>query len=327
MGSVRRIAVTGGGGQIAYSLLFRLLSGEVFGPNTPLDLRVFDLSAMQSVLDGVRMELEDCASPRLQALTVTSDLETAFADVELALLIGSKPRREGMERKDLLLENGQIFVEQGKVLGHVAHRQAQVIVVGNPCNTNCLIAQHYARGLSPHRFFAMTRLDQNRAVSLAAHRARVPIREVEDLVVWGNHSSTQVPDLYHARWMQQPLLSRIEDAQWAEREYVEQLQQRGAAIIRARGKSSAGSAANALVEMIQDLEGLSEKSVFSCAMTSTPNPYGIEEGLIFSFPCTRDAHGEIQIVPGWSWNHVLETKIRVSERELIEERNCIAAML
>lgn len=331
--ALKRIAVTGGAGQIAYSVLFRIAAGEMLGKDQPIALHLLEVPEALEFLKGVVMELQDCAFPLLKEVHIGSDPFKIFEGIHYALLIGAKPRGPGMERKDLLLENGKIFIEQGKALGQVASSEALVLVVGNPCNTNCLIAMHHANKtregkIDPSRFFAMMRLDQNRASSFLAEKAKVPVTAVQHMTVWGNHSSTQVPDFVHALINDKPAMQVIPDKKWLEEEFIQKVQKRGAAVIAARGKSSAASAANAAIEAMQSLVfPTSGKSWFSCACLSDHNPYGIQKGLIFSFPCTSKGDGKIEIVKDLSWDEFLKTKIALSEKELLEERALITSIL
>jgi malate dehydrogenase len=327
MKQVLHIAITGGAGQIAYQLLFRIASGELFGPDQPIALHILELPEVLSVLEGVKMEVHDCAFPLLHSIEVTSDPYQAFKDIDYALLVGAKPRGPGMERKELLQENGKIFVEQGLALNEVAKETAKVFVIGNPCNTNCLIAMHQAPRLSRKNFYAMTRLDQNRATSLLAHKANVSIKDVSNVAIWGNHSSTQVPDFIHARIGGRPAESVINDRKWLENDFFTLVQKRGAAVISARGKSSAASAAHAILDAVRDtLQPTQEGNWFSSAIDSNGNPYNIEDNLVFSFPC-RLEKGEISIVPGLDIHEFLDAKIRITERELLEERDLVRSII
>lgn len=326
--AIKRIAVTGGAGQIAYQLLFRLANGDLLGHDQPLALHILEIPEALTALEGVKMELQDCAFPLLHTIEVTSDPYQAFKDVDLALLIGSKPRGPGMERGELLQENGKIFVEQGRALNEVAKADVKVFVVGNPCNTNCLIAMSQAPRLSKKNFYAMMRLDQNRASAFLAEKAQIPIQEVSHVIVWGNHSSTQVPDFIHARLRGQPAETVIQDRQWLENDFMKLVQKRGAAIIQARGKSSAASAAQALIAAVQDnLHPTKGDHWYSAAILSDGNPYDIEDQLVFSFPCRTTENGSIVIVPGLDIHEFLAAKIKATERELLEERDFVRAFI
>jgi malate dehydrogenase len=276
----------------------------------------------------VVMELEDCAFPLLKEVKIGSDPYEVFKEVNCALLVGAKPRGPGMERKDLLGENGKIFVEQGKALNASAASDVLVFVVGNPCNTNCLIAMHNAPKIPKSRFFAMMRLDQNRAASMLAAQAKASVSEMSRVVVWGNHSATQVPDFVNAKIRGKPALDLISDRKWCEEVFVPAVQQRGAAVIAARQKSSAASAANAVIDSIRSLILPTPKDDwFSIGLLSNGNPYGIEENLIFSFPCRSKGNGQVEIVPNVSWDPFLKEKIALTQKELLSERELIAHLL
>ncbi|MCB1115286.1 MAG: malate dehydrogenase [Chlamydiia bacterium] len=322
---VRRIAVTGGGGQIAYSLLFRIASGELFGKEEPIALNILEVPTGVDGLKGVVMELEDCGFPHLKEVKIGSDPEEIFGDVDVAILVGSKPRGPGMERKDLLTDNGKIFVGQGKALNQAAKKDALVFVVGNPCNTNCLIAMHHAPDLPRENFHAMTRLDQNRARYQLAKKAGVPIDAVDNVVIWGNHSATQVPDFVNATIEGKKATTVISDRGWLEGEFVETVQKRGAQVINARGKSSAASAANAILDGVHSL--YKEGPVFSSSICSNKNPYGISEGLVFSFPCRLKERGKVDIVEGFEIDPFLKEKLAATEKELLEERDAVKHLL
>lgn len=321
---MKHVAVTGGGGQIAYSLLFRIANGDLFGKDQPIALHILELESMMPVLEGVKMELQDCASPLLKEIHIGSDPRKLFEGVHYALLVGAKPRGPGMERKELLQDNAAIFIEQGKALNDVADRNVKVVVVGNPCNTNCLIAMKHAPKIPKQNFHAMTRLDQNRACNLLAERAHVPVSDVTNMTIWGNHSSTQVPDFYHAKIQGQPVLNVIKDKDWLEKDFISAVQKRGAVIIAARGKSSAASAACAVVDAVKALEMPTPAGQwFSSGVCSDGNSYGIQDNLIFSFPCRSKGDGDCEIVKDVPWNDFLREKIKASEQELLEERTLI----
>ncbi len=326
--SLIRVAVTGGAGQIAYSLLFRIASGEVFGPDQPLALHILEVPASLIALNGVVMELQDCAFPLLKEIQTGADPQKVFAGINYAFLVGAKPRGPGMERKDLLSDNGKIFIEQGKALSDVAAKNPLILVVGNPCNTNCLIAMKNAPKISPLSFFAMTMLDQNRATALLAQKANVAVSEVKQVAIWGNHSSTQVPDFVHARIAGKPALEVIKERAWLEHDFISQVQKRGAEVIAARGKSSAASAANAALDTMRALINPTPKGEwFSTALLSDRNPYGVKEGLVFSFPCRSLGNGRIEIVKDLAWDNFLKEKIALTEKELLEERELITPLL
>jgi len=284
--SMKRIAVTGAGGQIAYSLIFRIASGGMLGSDQPVALHLLELPEAIDALKGVVMELEDCAFPLLKEVRIGSDSTKVFEGVNFALLVGAKPRGPGMERKDLLESNGAIFIDQGKALNLSAASDVLIFIVGNPCNTNCLIAMHNAPKIPKERFFAMMRLDQNRAKSMLAAKAHAGISDVSNVAVWGNHSATQVPDFVNAKIKGKPALDVIKDRKWCEEEFVPLVQKRGATVIAARGKSSAASAANAIIDSIHSLvRPTPSGDWFSTGLISHGNAYGIKEGRIFSFPC------------------------------------------
>lgn len=324
--SVKRVAITGAAGNIAYSLLFQIASGQMFGPSQPVALHLLETPAGLNALGGVAMELEDCAYPLLHEIHIGTNASEIFNGVHYALLIGALPRGPGMERSDLLGANAAIFVEQGKALDAVADRNVHVLVVGNPCNTNCLIASHHAKSLKKENFHAMTRLDENRAVAQLAKKAGVLVSNVKGPIIWGNHSSTQVPDVNHATILSRPV-RQVLDASWLEGEFVSTVQKRGAAIIASRGKSSAASAANAIVDAIRAIEcPTSRGEWFSSAVSSDKNPYGIQEGIFFSFPCFSERKGEVHIVPDLSWSPFVAEKMKITEKELLEERDIVASL-
>lgn len=322
--SIKRVAVTGGSGQIAYSLLFRIAAGEMLGATQPIALHILEIPQALKALEGVKMELEDCAFPLLKEIHISTDPNLIFKNADYALLIGSKPRGPGMERKDLLNENGKIFVEQGKALNEVASPDVKVLVVGNPCNTNCLIAMTHAPRIPRKNFHAMTRLDQNRAVTQLAIKAKVDVTAVTNMTIWGNHSSTQVPDFFNAKINGKPASGVITDLKWLETDFINIVQKRGAAIIAAREKSSAASAANAAIDAIKALVTPTPPGQwFSSGVCSDGNGYGIEENLIFSFPCRSKGDGTYEIVSDLPLNDFLKNSIKATENELIEERGMV----
>src|SRR3954453_8420317 len=306
-----RVAVTGAAGQIGYSLLFRIASGAMFGPEQPVILHLIEIEPALPALQGVVMELDDCAFPLLKGVVPTADLNEGFKDVNWALLVGSVPRKQGMERKDLLGINGKIFIGQGQAIQKNAAKDVRILVVGNPCNTNCLIAMNNAKDVPKDRWFAMTRLDENRAKAQLAQKAGVSIRSVTNMTIWGNHSSTQYPDFYNARIDGRPANEVIEDEKWLKEAFIATVQQRGAAVIKARGLSSAGSAANAVVDsvssLINDTPGNDWHSVAVCSDGS----YDVEKGLISSFP-VRVRGGKWEIVQGVPINDFSRAKIDAS---------------
>jgi malate dehydrogenase len=324
-----RVAVTGAAGQIGYALVFRIAAGEMFGPDQPVVLQLLEVPAEKPMkaLSGVAMELEDCAFPLLQDMVLTSEPERAFEGAHWCLLVGSKPRGPGMERKDLIRENGPIFTGQGRAINGRASRDVRVVVVGNPCNTNCLIAMHSAPDVPNDRFSAMTRLDQNRAQALLARKAKVPITAVENTLIWGNHSSTQVPDYRNTTVNGKPAASAIADRTWLEGEFFATVQKRGAAIIDARGASSAASAANALIDHVRELSRETLQGAWSSVCVRSDVSYGVEEGLISSFPVRSDGKGGWKIVQGLELDPFLEKRLRLSVAELAEERDIVADLL
>lgn len=314
---MRKIAVTGAAGQIAYSLLFRLCAGEVF--QEPFELRLLEVPEAMGFLQGVLMELEDSAFPLLKKVVIGSDPREVFRGADLALLVGAKPRGPGMERSDLLAENGKIFAEHGKALNEVASPDVLVFVVGNPVNTNTLIAMRHAPKIPKERFFSMAGLDHNRAVGMLAQKAGVSPEKVERVAIWGNHSATQVVDFTHARIGGKSVLELIPRS-WCEEHLFPRVQKRGAEVIGARGKSSAASATQGVISSLQFLYTPSEKW-FSIGIPSEGNSYHIAEGLIFSFPCRSLGEGKVEIVSGLSLDPFIREKLILTEKELIEERS------
>ena len=326
MKSPVKVAVTGAAGQIGYSLLFRIASGSMFGPDQPIELHLIEIPEAIKALEGVVMELEDCAFPLIKKLIPTSDLSEGFRGVNWALLVGSVPRKQGMERKDLLGINGKIFTGQGKAIEKNAASDIRVLVVGNPCNTNCLIGMNNAKGVPSERWFAMTRLDENRAKSQLAAKAGTHVTEVTNLAIWGNHSSTQYPDFYNAKISGKPVPSVIPDENWLQNTFIPIVQQRGAAILKARGASSAASAANAVVDTVRSLTTpTSEGDWYSVAICSDGS-YGIEEGIISSFPI-RTSGTAREVVQGIKLNNFSRQKIDATVTELLEEKALVADLL
>jgi malate dehydrogenase len=320
-----RVAVTGAAGQIGYSLVFRLAAGEMLGPDQPIVLQMLEITPALPALEGVAMELEDGAFPLLAGLVMSDEPETAFADASVALLVGAMPRKAGMERSDLLSANGAIFTTQGRALARAADPEVKVLVVGNPANTNALIAMSNADGLDPANFTAMTRLDHNRAVSQLAARLGRPVSSVKKMTIWGNHSSTQYPDLFHCEVDGEQAYGLVGDPGWVEDVYIPGVAGRGAAIIAARGASSAGSAANAAISHVRDwMLGTPQGDWVSMGVPSDGS-YGVPTGLISSFPCVcRD--GEWQIVPGLDIDDYSRGRIDLSVAELVEERDAVAEL-
>ncbi|MBF0238909.1 MAG: malate dehydrogenase [SAR324 cluster bacterium] len=321
-----KVAVTGAAGQIGYAILFRLASGAIFGPDTAVELQLIELEQALPALEGVKMELDDCAFPLLQKVTLTSDINVGFRDANWVLLIGSVPRKAGMERGDLLKINGGIFTGQGKAINENASDDARIIVVGNPCNTNCLIAMNHAPRFGKDRWFAMTALDENRAKSQLANKAGVLSRQISNMAIWGNHSATQYPDFYKAKIDGQPVTDVIKDTAWLQGEFLSTVQQRGAAIIKARGASSAASAANACLDTITRLQTPTPAGDWFSAGVPSDGSYGIPEGLIFSFPLRSDGFN-YKIVQGLEHNEFAQQKINATRQELEQERTDVKDML
>jgi len=318
-----RVAVTGAAGQIGYSLLFRIASGSMLGPDQPVILHLLEITPALDGLRGVAMELEDCAFPLLAEVVQTDDPDTAFGDVDVALLVGAMPRKEGMERSDLLSANGGIFKPQGAALSRSAQRDVKVLVVGNPANTNCLIAQRNAPDLDPSRFTAMTRLDHNRAIAQLAAKAGAPSSDVLKMTIWGNHSATQYPDVFHAEVAGKAGFEAAgSDQAWLEGDFIPTVQQRGAAIIKARGLSSAASAANAAVDHVRSwILGTPDGDWVSMGVVSDGG-YGAPEGIITSFPCTAN-DGRYEVVQGLDIDDFSRERIDRSNAELVEERDAV----
>ena len=326
MKSPTRIAVTGAAGQIGYSLLFRIASGAMFGPDQPVELNLIEIAPALGTLEGVVMELDDCAFPLLKKITATADLDEGFRGVNWALLVGSVPRKAGMERKDLLGINGRIFIGQGQAIAKNAAGDVRVLVVGNPCNTNCLIAMNNAKSLPADRWFAMTRLDENRAKAQLARKAGVDVTSITNMAIWGNHSATQYPDFHNALIDGRPVTEVIADHAWLEGDFIASVQQRGAAIIKARGSSSAASAANAIVDTVRSLTTPTpEGDWYSVALCST-GEYDVEPGLISSFP-VRNAPGGCEIAKWVPINPFSRQKIETTLNELREEKALVAELL
>jgi len=324
-----RVAVTGAAGQIGYALVFRIASGQMFGPDQPVILQMVEVPAEKPMqaLKGVAMELEDCAFPLLRDMVLTSDAAEGFRDANWCLLVGSKPRGPGMERGDLIRENGPIFTGQGRAINDHASSDVQVCVVGNPCNTNCLIAMHSAPDVPDERFSAMTRLDQNRAQAQLAQKAGVATTAVRNTLIWGNHSATQVPDFHNTTIDGQPADDVITDADWLQGEFFTTVQKRGAAIIQARGLSSAASAANGLIDHVRDLRAPTPDGEWRSACVKSDGSYGVTEGLISSFPVRSDGHGGRQIVQGLELTDFLEERLKATVGELESERELVGDLL
>ena len=321
-----RVAVTGAAGQIGYALLFRIASGQMFGPNQPVALNLIEIEPGMAALEGVCMELDDCAFPLLTDVVATSDLNTGFNGANWSLLVGSVPRKDGMERGDLLGINGKIFTGQGQAINNHAASDARVLVVGNPCNTNCLIAMNNAPDVPNDRFFAMTRLDENRAKTQLAQKAGVAVSSVSNLCIWGNHSATQYPDFTNAKINDAPATDAISDREWLEGEFISTVQKRGAAIIKARGLSSAASAANAIVDSVRSVTEPTAEGDWHSLCICSDGSYGVEEGLISSFPM-RNTGGELTIVQDVPINEFSRAKIDATVNELKEEKTMVADLL
>ena len=320
-----RVAVTGAAGQIGYSLLFRIASGSMLGVDQPVILQMLEIEPALGALAGVKMELDDCAFPLLAGTVETSDANEAFNGADYALLVGSMPRKAGMERSDLLEANGGIFTGQGKALSEAANSSVKVLVVGNPANTNCLIAMNNAPNIADAQFTAMTRLDHNRAIAQLAQKTGASVNDIRRMTIWGNHSATQYPDLFHAEVNGQNAAGMVNDQQWLENEFIPTVQQRGAAIIDARGASSAASAASAAVDHMRNWAlGTEEGDWVSVAIPSTGD-YDAPEGIITSFPCTTQ-NGEYEVVTGLEIDDFSREKIEASWVELVEERDAVAGM-
>ncbi len=319
------VAITGAAGQIGYSLLFRIASGAIFGPDQPVALRLIEIEPALPALGGVVMELDDCAFPLLHSITPTADLNEGFKGANWAILVGSVPRKAGMERKDLLNINGKIFTGQGQAIQNNAAADVRVLVVGNPCNTNCLIAKSAAKDVPADRWFAMTRLDENRAKSQLAQKAGVQVSEVSNLCIWGNHSSTMFPDFYNAKISGKPATEIITDSAWLQGDFISTVQQRGAAIIKARGLSSAASAANAAIDTVRSLVTPTPAGDWTSVAVCSDGSYGVEPGIMSSFPIRTDG-SKWEIVQGLPINEFSRGKIDATVAELVEERAAVTEL-
>ena len=332
MANVVRVAVTGAAGQVAYTLLPRLASGEVFGPNTKVVLQLLEIPRSISpkpmdALEGVAMELEDCAFPTLQSIVVTDDENQAFDGCNYALLVGAAPRGPGMERKDLLMKNAQIFQKQGKALASRAAKGVRILIVGNPCNTNCLIAYRNGRDIPAGQWGAMTRLDHNRAVSALARKAGVANEAVTCMTIWGNHSNTQYPDFTNAKINGKPATEVIADRKWLEAEFVPQCQERGKAIINKRGLSSAFSAANGALDHVKSLLKPTAVKDWTSAATVSEGQYGVPKGLVFGYPVRSDGNGNLTVVDGLTLDPFGKSKFETTLKELLEEQDAVKELL
>lgn len=321
------VAVTGAAGHIGYALLFRIASGQMFGPDTTVDLRLLELEVALPALEGVNMELEDCAFPLLRQVVRTSSADEAFEGANWALLVGAVPRKAGMERKDLLSVNGGIFGPQGKAIAKNAADDVRVLVVGNPCNTNALIAMSNAPGVPADHWYAMTMLDSNRGRNLLARKASVPVSEVRDLAIWGNHSSTQFPDVYHATISGRPAAEVIGDDAWITGEFLSTVQQRGAAVIKARGASSAASAANAVVDTVRNITQPTGELFSAAIPVPATGGYGMPEGIVFGYPLRATAPGTVEVVQGIEHGTWAQSKIDATRDELLGERAAVTELI
>ncbi|HET8985737.1 MAG TPA: malate dehydrogenase [Trueperaceae bacterium] len=319
------VAVTGAAGQIGYALLFRIAAGDMLGKDQPVKLQLLEITPALKALQGVIMELDDCAFPLLHGVTATDDAAVAFKNADYALLVGSRPRGPGMERNDLLQANGAIFTSQGRALNDNASRDVKVLVVGNPANTNCLIALNSAPDLDPSQFSAMTRLDHNRAISQLATKAGTQVTDVKRMIIWGNHSSTQVPDVSHALVAGAPAMDSVTE-DWVEREFIPTVQKRGAAIIEARGASSAASAANAAIDHMRSWALDTPQGDWVSMGIPSRGYYGVAEGIVYSFPVTI-TDGGISVVEGLTVSDAVGRRMKATEAELLEERAAVADLI
>jgi malate dehydrogenase len=317
-----KVAVSGAAGQIGYALIFRIASGQMLGPEVDIELQLLELEPALPPLRGIAMELEDCAFPLLKKVTCTSDVNVAMRDANWVLLVGSVPRKEGMERSDLLKINGKIFTTQGRAINDHAAKDVRIFVVGNPCNTNCLIAMNNAPDVPRERFFAMTKLDELRSRSQLAIKAGVDVTAVKEVTIWGNHSSTQFPDFYHAKINGLPATDVITDISWLQNDFIPMIQKRGATVIQARGASSAASAANAALMGVYDLAHETVSGETYSVARCSQGEYGIDEGLIFSFPC-RTEGGHSKVITGLVNNDFAKQKIQLTLDELRKERDAV----
>jgi malate dehydrogenase len=327
MPDVIRVAVTGAAGQVSYAMLARLASGEVFGANQKVVLQLLEIPQVLGALEGVAMELNDCSFPTLQDVVVTDDPNKAFRDCTWAVLVGGFPRKQGMERKDLLGKNAEIFVTQGKALAANAAKDVRILVVANPCNTNCLVAYHNGRDIPAERWTAMTRLDHNRARNALAKKAGVGDGDVTCVTIWGNHSNTQYPDFQHAKVKGRPATEVITDRNWLENVFVPQCQNRGAAVIKARGSSSALSAANGAIDHLKSLLAPTPANDWVSACLVSKGEYGVPAGLVFSYPVRSDGKGDLSVVQGVQLDAYGQQKFQATLKELQEEREAVKGML
>jgi malate dehydrogenase len=321
-----QVTVTGAAGQIGYSLVFRIASGQMFGPDQPIVLRMLEIEPAMKSLEGVAMELEDCAFPVLAGTVLTSKAEEAFEGANWALLVGSIPRKQGMERSDLLSVNGGIFGPQGKAIAKTAASDVRILVVGNPCNTNCYIARMNAPEIPENRWFAMTRLDENRARTQLAKKAKAPVAAVTNMAIWGNHSTTQYPDARNARIAQLPVFDVIDDHGWLKGKFIEIVQKRGAAVIEARGASSAASAANAVIDSVVSIRTATPWGDWHSLAVVSHGEYGVPEGLQFGFPVRSDGE-HWEVVSGLEHDDDAKRRIQVTIDELIQERDLVKGLV
>src|SRR6266540_5155673 len=327
MSNVIRVTVTGAAGQVAYAMLVRLASGEIFGANQKIILQLLEIPQAMPTLEGVAMELDDCSFPTLQDLVLTDDPNKAFRDVSWALLVGSFPRKQGMERKELLGINGKIFVGQGKALAANAASDVRILVVGNPCNTNCLVCYNNARDIPVERWSAMTRLDHNRARTALAKKAGVANEDVTCVTIWGNHSNTQFPDFTNAKIKGRPATEVLTDRNWLENTFVPQCQNRGAAVIKARGSSSALSAANGALDHLKSLLSTTPANDWVSAALISKGEYGVPAGLVFGYPCRSDGKGAYSVVEGLKLDAFGKQKFDATLKELLEEKEAVKDLL
>lgn len=326
MSNTVKVAVTGAAGQIGYSLLFRIASGQLFGADTKVVLSLLEIPQAVKALEGVAMELDDCAFENLAGIEINSDAAAGFKDANWGIFVGAKPRGPGMERNDLIRENGPIFTGQGNALAGAA-ADFRACVVGNPCNTNCLILAKNAPGLDANRFSAMTMLDHNRARTQLAQKAGVDVAAVKNMTIWGNHSATQYPDFFNATINGKPVLDVIDDHEWLKGDFISTVQKRGAAIIAARGLSSAASAANAAIDHIKNMITPTEDGNWYSAAVVSDGSYGVEKGLYYSFPVRTKDDGSYEIVQGLSHNDFANDKLKATQDELLHERSLVADLL
>ena len=320
------VTITGAAGQIGYSLLFRIASGQLLGPDQPVVLRLLEIEPAMKALEGVVMELDDCAFPLLAGVEPTSDLKQAFDGTSWALLVGSIPRKAGMERGQLLEVNGGIFKPQGEAISAHAAADVRILVVGNPCNTNCLIARSHAPDVPADRWFAMTRLDENRALSQLAHRAGVPVSDVTNMAIWGNHSATQFPDFFHARIGGKPAPEVITDHEWLRGGFIETVQKRGAAVIEARGLSSAASAANAAIDSVNNIWRATPAGDWTSLAVCSSGEYGVPDGLQYGYPVVADGSGGWSVVEGIEHDEFALAMLKITTDELVAERDEVRAL-